>query len=546
MRYSHKPKRPNQSASIDGIVSDGRQLGASPHKPFKPDKIKSTPTLDAFVRRSDGFHAMRQSPHSLGQSPEAEESSLLNEPIVLDDIEPKRKRRLFGRSGVKHPRRRRAVKRFFLAFGALILLAGAYFAFKFYVTEKHLFRGGGAAPALSENIDITKLNGEGDGRINILVLGIGGPGHDGPDLTDTILLLSIDPVNHKAAMLSIPRDLCVKDPCGSTNKINAFYTYGKEAAHSKDYGTQVKSGIASLDKVLEPVIGVPIHYHVIVDFAAFKQGVDALGGITFNVPETLYDPTIAWENHRDPYIARAGIQTLHGQQALLYARSRETSSDFARAQRQRQVIVAMKEKILSLGTFSNPVKVSSLMSSFGNNVYTDFSLNDTMRLYQIMGKIPSQSIVSLDLVTPPHAYLTTGTFNGASMVVPKAGLFDYDDITSYIRNALRDSFLEKENASVAVYNATNVAGLATKKANELKSFGYTVTTVDNTPTTSNPATTTVVDLSQGKDVYTRHYLEGRFNVKAVTKMPPDIGVTPPTGTTFVIILGKDAANSSQN
>jgi anionic cell wall polymer biosynthesis LytR-Cps2A-Psr (LCP) family protein len=86
-----------------------------------------------------------------------------------------------------------------------------------------------------------------------------------------------------------------------------------------------------------------------VDFAAFKQTVNSIGGVTFNVPETLYDPTIAWENHGNSYIAMKGMQTFNGDKALLYARSRETSSDFARGQRQRQLIVAIKDKHFHLG-----------------------------------------------------------------------------------------------------------------------------------------------------------------------------------------------------
>ena len=115
---------------------------------------------------------------------------------------------------------------------------------------------------------------------------------------------------------------------------------------------------------------------------------------------------------------------------------------------------------------------------------------------------------------------------------------------NYIRNTLRDGFLAKENASVAVYNATSVAGLATAKAAVLKSYGYNVTTVTNAPSATNPATTTIVDLTAGKDKYTRHYLEGRFNITAVSSVPSSSGITPPAGTNFVIILGRDAATSN--
>jgi LCP family protein required for cell wall assembly len=392
---------------------------------------------------------------------------------------------------------------------------------------------------------LDQLKGEGDGRINVLLLGIGGPGHQGADLTDTILLMSIDPINHNAALLSIPRDLWVKIPGNGYQKINAAYPDGKAASRAKSEKDKIDAGLKVLDDTLEPVIGIPIHYHAIVDFAAFKQGVDAVGGVSVNAPETLYDPTIAWENRGNPYIAKKGTQTMRGQQALLYARSRETSSDFARGQRQRLLILALKEKALSLGTLSNPVKISSVLDSFGNNVFTDFSSNDIMRLQQIFGKIPANSVGSLDLTTPPHNVVTTGDMNGLSIVQPRAGLTDYSAIQSYVRNALKDSFIAKENSQIAIYNSTTIPGLANASAAKLRSYGYNVTVVDNTPTASNQAVTTIVDFSKGKNKYTRHYLEQRFKVTGINSLNSSFGVTPPTGTTFVIILGRDAANSSQ-
>src|SRR5205085_1320763 len=134
----------------------------------------------------------------------------------------------------------------------------------------------------------------------------------------------------------------------------------------------IHDGLRALDRTLTPILGVPIHYHSVIDFAAFKQSVDAVGGVDVNVPEILYDPTIAWENRYNPVIARKGQQHMDGAKALLYAKSRETSSDFARGERQRLIIVSLKQKVFTVGTFSNPVRISNLLNSLGNNVYTDF------------------------------------------------------------------------------------------------------------------------------------------------------------------------------
>jgi len=520
--------------SIDGIISDSPRLGM----PVTPPRGASqSGKLGLLTPRGEGFHPMRTGGAEVGAAAETLSADALDEPILLDNIEPDKSRK-------KTTGRRRSWRRLFkragLVLAALVLLGGAYFGIKFYITQKNLFRGGGNAPALAEEIDINKLRSEGDGRVNILLLGIGGEGHVAPDLTDTIMIISLDPINKKVALLSIPRDLWVKIPGNGSQKINAAYAYGKNNSKSKDESTKKKEGINLVDETLQAVLGIPIHYHAVVDFKAFKQAVDALGGITVNVPETLYDPTIAWENNYNSTIAKAGPQTFNGAKALLYVKSRLTSSDFARAERQRLVLVAMKDKIFSVGTYANPVRMSQLLSSFGDNVYTDFSLNDVMRLYSITSKIPSSDITSLDLVTPPHDFLTTGNVGGFSVVRPKTALFDYAAIQSYVRNTLRDGFLAKENSAVAVYNATTVAGLGKTKGDLLKSYGYNVTVVDNAPNQTNPLNTVLVDLSNGVDKYTRHYLELRFKVTARTAIPAEFGINPPVGTKFVIIVGKDA------
>lgn len=541
--------------SIDGIISSGRRsglttgrLGASSAMPFHPNRNQPVDSLGAARHRAEGFHPMRSGSGSLGlptgrgaKATSAETNLLLDEPIILDELTDSK-----NDTPARHRRFKLGFKRSALALLAVIIAGSLFMGIKFYITERHLFRGGGGAPALAKNIDINQLKGEGDGRINILILGIGGPGHEGPNLTDTIMVASIDPINHATVLLSIPRDLCVKMPCGPNQKINATYALAEESSTAKDDIGQKQDGLKKLDATLSPILGIPIHYHAVVDFAAFKQSVDAVGGVDVDVPEQLYDPTIAWENNYNSVIAQKGQQHMNGAKALLYAKSRETSSDFARGERQRLILVALKQKIFTLGTFSNPVKVSNLLSSLGNNVYTDFSLNDINRLYQIISTIPSGSIASLDLVTPPHDLLTTGSVDGATSIVePKAGLFSYSALNSYIRNALRDGLLIKENAPVAIYNATSLSGLATKEADLLKSYGYNVTTVGSLPKATDPAKSVLVDLSAGSDKYTRHYLEQRLGLSAQNSLPAGTGVTPPSGTKFVIIVGKDANNSTQ-
>jgi LCP family protein required for cell wall assembly len=544
-----KQRRPRwgqtQAPSIDGFVRSGRNLGVPSSRSYQPNRDKPTPTLGNYSAKTDGFYAAQQTARGADQA-ETEESQLLDEPIVLDHIEEKKKRKL--KFWQRHIKLKKFIKRTALACMVLILAGGAYFGYKLYHTQKRVLAGGGkAATVCSDDVDTSQLNKEGDSRINILLLGIGGPGHDGANLTDTILLASIDPETDHTVLLSIPRDLWVHIPSNGSQKINAAYADAVDQSDSKTQAGQEEDGIAALDKTLQPVLdGVKIHYHVLLDFSAFKQMVDALGGVTVNVPETLYDPTIAWENHGNPVIARKGQQTFDGKTALLYVRSRETSSDFARGERQRLVITAIKQKAFSAGTFTNPLKISSLLDSLGQNVFTDFSAGDIKCLYRQVSTIPASSIQSLDMVTPPNNLLTTGNMNGLSIVEPREGLYQYDEIHKFLHSSLKDGLILKENAHIAVYNATDTSGVATAQSNLLKEYGYNVTKTDSPANAANPSATTIVDLTKGKDKYTRNYLQKRYGVTATEKMPSDLGITPPADANFVIILGEDVAASNQD
>ena len=506
--------------------------------------------VDDFSRK-EGFHAPQRralQPEGLRPRPRYADATI---PSGLNLDLPETRR---GKHKKPKLSRARAFRRMVLRTGMVMLLlvlgVGGFLFSKGYLKLHKVFQGGSTAAALTANVDPSQLKGEGDGRVNVLLMGIGGPYHDGGDLTDTLMVASIDPVNNQATLLSIPRDLWTKMPnnyIASYQKINAAYESGKykylgrENQKSEDHKA-VMAGFEAADSTIERVIGIPIHYNMLVDFQAFSQAVDTVGGVTVNVPERLYDPTMAWENNRNPVLANAGVQTFDGKHALIYVRSRETTSDFARAQRQRTVLVALKDKTENLGTLTNPLKLSSLISAFGDNVQSDISISDMTRLAEIMKKIPSNDIQSVGLTDGTNSFVTTGNINGLSVVMPKAGLEDYTQIQDFVRTKLKDGFIAKENANVSVLNGTDTPGLATAKTTELKSYGYNVGTTANAPT-QDYATTKIIDLSKGADKYTLNYLKKRFNVQNVdTQLPP--GITPGSAN-IVIILGTDAASSTQ-
>lgn len=443
------------------------------------------------------------------------------------------------------PLRKRASRRMLVLRGlslavALFVASGGFLAWKGYHNLHKVFRGTSTVAALaSKPIAPNLLNGEGDGRVNILLLGIGGPGHDGPDLTDTMVVLSVDPVNHAASMVSIPRDLWVKMPVnyfGSQQKINAAYESGKYHYLGHMDGTSanaqaVEAGFKADDQVVKEVLDVNINYHVLVNFQAFQQAIDTVGGVTVNVPNDLIDPTFSWMNHGSPVIARAGVQQMNGYMALEYARSRETSSDFARGERQRQLLVALKDKVLTVGTLSNPAKIDGLMNAFGNNVYSDLSTQGAMRLMNIMKQTGDGKITSVGLTDKGHQLVTTDRVNNASVVRPLAGFGNYGDIQTYVRSQIPDGYIVKEHAPVVVYGPSVAAAAADTAL--LTSYGYTASSGGIHSTDA----AVLVDLSGGKDPYTLHYLQDRYGVKAVKQLPTGVN-QPSPDTKFVIISPK--------
>lgn len=505
--------------SIDGIVAAPRLTGTKTHTtpknvhPAGPRQVSAAPRSG----QSESQNAASQFPLPRYYAPERPSKVI----------------------------RRRTSKKMLALRGAalcmvLLLATGGFLAWQGYVKFHKVFHGTSTVAALaSKPVTPNLLKGEGDGRVNILLLGIGGPGHDGPDLTDTIVVLSVDPVNNTASMLSVPRDLWVKQPVnyfGSQQKINAAYESGKyhylgKLDSSSANASAVQAGFSSIDQVVKNVLDVNVNYHVLVNFQAFRQAIDTVGGVTVNVPTPLIDPTMAWENHNNPILAAAGVQQMDGVKALQYARSRETSSDFARSERQRQILIGLKDKILTAGTLSNPAKIDGLMNAFGDNVYSDLSTQGATRLYSIMKHVNDGKITSIGLTDEPHKLVTTDHAGTSSVVRPVAGFDNYADIQAYVHSQLPDGYLLKEHAAITVVSTT--VAKAAAAGTILKGYGYNVTATTTTPQTLlGPV---VVDLSAGKDPFTKHYLEARYNTKAVSSLPDGITIAQPNAK-FVILV----------
>ncbi len=561
-------KQPSGKA-VDGIIRPARQPRTTETggqfrrvKSYRPEpappRARKTPIGD-FRQPTARSITDRARPLSVSGSTVALEQPWDDRTMNDDKEKPNKKagkRRLwpFGKGKdktKKKPRtKKQKIRRGLLIFLLLGILAGAFMFGKTYWNARKVLSGGGGSPALQQDCeDLSQLKVEGDCRVNVMILGKGGGSHEAPDLTDTIIIASIDPIHKEAALVSIPRDLYVQADGGyGYTKINAVYANAKSASFAQSNRSNAakkraeQAGLTAIEKTLENKLGIPIHYYGMIDFEGFRRAVDTVGGVTIDVKEPLIDPSVAWENNWNATIATKGVQKFDGKKALLYARSRQSSprGDFDRSQRQREVIVALKDKIFTAGTYGNPVKVSQLIDTFGSRVSTNFSIDEIMKLYGIGKDMPSANIKSIGLSDPPNDYLTTDTYNGQSVVVPKAGLDNYDAIRKYIRKVLVDPRIRQENAQVVVLNGTPTAGLAAKKAAVLKSFGYNIGEVKDAPT-KDYQKTVIVDLRSGNKKYTKHYLERRFGVSVTDKLPS--GIVAPETADFVIILGQNETSA---
>ncbi|MBI3260800.1 LCP family protein [Candidatus Berkelbacteria bacterium] len=375
------------------------------------------------------------------------------------------------------------------------------------------------------------IQGEGDGRINVLILGMGGPGHPGGLLADTIMVLSVDPVNHKAAFLTVPRDLAVDYPKPLTGggKINNVHAFGEERKKEVAGG-----GPTLMKKAVSEVLDLPIHYFVRVDFKAFEKLVDTVGGVTINVEKPLYDPLYPAPNMIDyePFSIAAGVQNLNGKTALKYARSRESTSDFDRSRRQIQLLLALKEKVLSLNILGNPRKVNEIATTLGGHLRTDLSIKEFERFFEIATQIHEKPIVKVLDSSESGPLVSRAGENGAYLLFPKTG--EFDEVQRIAHEIFSDPYLALEQARVEIRNSSGSIELATEVEGLLKSYGYQIARVSSTKDVVNK--TQIYDFSKGTKSFTIDFLKKRLTAVIVE---PDKTFKRTTNADLVLILGSD-------
>lgn len=379
----------------------------------------------------------------------------------------------------------------------VLLIAGAYLFTNFILPGFTLSRTFASASIVNQIKHLT-LSGEREvsqdnNRINALIIGVGGEGHEGANLADTLILATHDNDTGRTALLSIPRDLYIPFPDGSWRKINETYSYGL-------YETD-KGGAETATEIIGQLFKVDIPYYVVVDFSGFEEIIDAVGGLDIYVDRAFGDPLYPIDEERTQYIEfEQGWQHFDGATALMYARSRMGTngegSDFARAKRQQKIILALKEEILKGQTLLNPITMNRLSSRVANNVTTNVESWEALRFYQIASDVKSEQIVRATLDDAPGGILQSSISpKGAYILQPRNG--DYKLLQTVVDELFNNGELVQEPARVEVQNGTSLAGLATTKADDLARLGYTVTYIGNAAKLDYTKTT-IYDLSGGK------------------------------------------------
>ncbi len=438
-------------------------------------------------------------------------------------------------------------------FSMILIVGGVYFGYGFYVTIRDFVAHAQlpslpsvSLPPVSGQVPERQTNISTGGeplpdwqkkeRVNILLLGIDERDDQyGPWRTDTMIVLTIDPENNTAGILSIPRDLWVPIPGYSENRINTAHYTG-------DLKKYPGGGPALAIKTVQYNFGITIHYYVRVNFSGFVKAIDTIGGLDIYVEKEIDDPLYPDSAYGyDPLYIPAGLQHMDGELALKYARTRHTGSDFDRLRRQQQVIMAVRDKVLRLGMLPQLLpKLPELLTTVGDSVQTDLQFDEMRNLIQLASKMEDEHIrtgVIGNSMTVP-----TTTPNGAQVLIP---------IRDEIRAVVDEIFAEptpeaeeeeiiedkdklaEEGARIIVHNGSTVGNLAGQTSAFLKEHNLQVVEFGNAERFDYP-NTIIVDYT-GKE-YTVQYLARLLNI-------PQNNIQPFTGSyseiDIRVIIGAD-------
>lgn len=500
-------------------------------------------------------------------NPSREKLSLnldLDEPAGKTGKKAKQKKDKKQKVRKKWSRKKIALTIVGLVLATVIAFAG-YFAYKFLTTGGKIFKGNVIQALFDPG---QPLKQDANGRSNILLFGTSedDPGHDAPDLTDSIMVVSVDQKKQDAYIVSLPRDFHVQygRACvtGYQGKLNVLYSCGKSEG-GEDGGSK-----ALREKVGE-VLGLDVQYSAHVNYTVLRQAVQAVGGIRINIesvdPRGQMDSNFDWKCGVGDYkVSRAevlrrcppnghfidykiGPVDLDAEHALYLAQARGDGaltygfprSNPDRQDNQRKILIALKDKAASAGVLANPVAVNNLLDAVGDNLRTNFEANEIKTLVRLGKDVKSQDIMSFSLEDSAHPLATANCFSGNRC--PNAGSFNYSAIQAAITSLSTGDKAKFEYAKVDVLNASGTPGLAQSQADKI-SAKLTVSNVGNAPEALGAKPISFYDMTDGKKPATLQALKTLLGVEVTAGKPAGVTST----ADFVVIVGKQPEPTTQN
>src|SRR6266540_5063730 len=378
-----------------------------------------------------------------------------------------------------------------------------------------------STPEFFASQDIQYPTWDGGSRINILFVGLRGGDPikgDCPFCTDTLILLTVDPITKTAGMLSIPRDMWVNIPGFDFSRINTAWSLGR--------GSKLPGGGPALTmKTISHFIGVPVDYYVQVDFDTFIDVIDLLDGVdVYNNETIVLDPMAHGKDFAKVKITCCGIRHLNGREALAFARCRHEEQgckdgDVGRAKRQQRVIFGIRDKVLDPENFPKLLaQAPQLYNTFSAGIHTNLSLNDAIKLGVLMKDVPKENIKTA--VIDNHMVIFDNAILGgqnASVMRPlpdkirvlRDEIFTLSGALGPIAHGDPTALMQTDSARVRILNGTSTAELDTRTGAYLSQQGVLVTEFGKTKAYSR----TTITLYSPK-LYALRYLVNLFGVSA--------------------------------
>jgi LCP family protein required for cell wall assembly len=406
----------------------------------------------------------------------------------------------------------------------------------------------GAVSAQDDILNTSVQPWTGKERVNVLLMGIDQrQGETDPGYrTDTMIVLTLDPVTLSAGMLSVPRDLWVEIKGFGFNRINTANQFGDAYKYPGGGGPELAR------QTVQTVLGIPIHFYGRVNFTAFEDLIDRVGGVSVDVPKDIYDTDYPTENFgTEVFSITKGIHNLDGVTALKYARTRHGNNDFDRARRQQQIILAVREKLKNPQILAGlAAQAPDIIANLSQSVKTNMSVDQMMQLAALAQKVDLKNIKSavlddnytelaLTQTDPPQAVqipirnkiaeLKTSFFSAPVNSAPEVV-----NNPSSVAAAVAPDW-KREGARIAVLNGTLTAGLAQRVADTLKDQGFDVVRVGNAPGNKFDYAITQVTDYTGKSA-TVHALEDALKVPNANEQRV---LNPTAPEDIVLILGAD-------